>query len=92
MKFGMKGTRQYATAQDTSPPLKSATYIRQVVGSLLYYRHAIDNTILPTLYGISTQQSKPAQNTLKNTSALLTMSTPTKTPSSNITLATWYLM
>ena len=59
MKFGMKGTRQYATAQDTSPPLKYAAYIQYVVGSLLYYGRAIDNTILPALNDTSTQQSKP---------------------------------
>ena len=64
--FGPKGTRQYATAPDTSPPLSSPTYIQQVVGSLLYYARALDNTILPALNDISTQQSKPTQNTLKN--------------------------
>jgi hypothetical protein len=69
--FGGKGTRQYATAPDLSPPLSSSKYIQQVVGSLLYYARALDNTILPALNDISTQQSKPTQNTLKKCKRLL---------------------
>ena len=69
--FGGKGTRQYATAPDTSPPLPSPKYIQQVVGSLLYYARALDNTILPALNAISTQQSQPTENTLKQCKRLL---------------------
>ena len=69
--FGGKGTRQYATAPDLSPPLPSPTYIQQVVGSLLYYARALDNTILPALNDISTQQSKPTENSLKKCKRLL---------------------
>ena len=69
--YGEKGTRQYATAPDISPPLESPTYIQQVVGSLLYYARALDNTILPALNDISTQQSKPTQTTLKKCKRLL---------------------
>ncbi len=69
--FGGKGTRQYATAPDLSPPLPSPTYIQQVVGSLLYYARALDNIILPALNDISTQQSKPTENSLKKCKRLL---------------------
>ena len=69
--FGGKGTRQYATTPDISPPLSSPKYIQQVVGSLLYYARALDNTILPALNDISTQQSKPTENTLKKCKRLL---------------------
>ena len=65
IKYGGKSTRQYDTAPDSSPPLPSPTYIQQVVSSLLYYTRTLDNIILPALNDISTQQSKPAGNTLK---------------------------
>ena len=71
IKYGAKGTRQYATAPDLSPPLPSPIYIQQVVGSLLHYAGAPDNTIMPALNDISTQQSKPTKNTLMKCKKLL---------------------
>ena len=59
MKYGSKGTQQYVTAPDSSPPLPSPTYIQQIVGSLLYYTRALDDTILTALNDISSQQSNP---------------------------------
>ena len=67
----VKGTRQYATAPESLPPLQSPTCIQQVIGSLLYHTCALDNTILPALNDISTQQSKPTENTLKKCKRLL---------------------
>ena len=71
IKCGSKGTRQYATAPDTSPPLPSPTYIQQIVGSLLYYARALDNTILTALNDISSQQSNPTETTLLKCKRLL---------------------
>ena len=55
--------QQYAPAPDASPQLdnKGTKQIQSIVGSLLYYARAIDNTILPALNTISAQQSKPTQ-------------------------------
>jgi len=71
IKYGSKGKRQYATAPDSSPPLPSPTYIQQIVGSLLYYARALDNTILTALNDISSQQSNPTETTLKKCRRLL---------------------
>ena len=69
--FGERCTRQYVTATDSSPPLRSSIYIQQVEGSLLYYARALDNTILPALNDIYTQQRKLTENTLKKSKILL---------------------
>eukprot|EP00957_Ditylum_brightwellii_P012139 916620-Ditylum_brightwellii.AAC.1 len=52
---------QYAAPPNTSACLdKSATCnIQSIVRMFLYYGYAIDNTILPTLNEISTDQAKP---------------------------------
>lgn len=42
-----------------------------MICSLLYYSRALDNTILQALDAISTQQSKPTQDTLKKCKRLL---------------------
>ena len=69
--FGQKGIRKLATSQDNSPLLKSPTYTQQVVGSLLYYARAIESTILLSLNGISSQQSKSTEKTLQKCKILL---------------------
>ena len=69
--YGGKGTRQYVTVPDSSPPLSSPTYIQQVVGSSLYYDRALNNTILPALNAIFTQQSKPTEQTKTKCQRLL---------------------
>ena len=55
------GQRQYAPAPDTSPALSlsDTTRIQGIVGSLLYYARAIDNTLLPALNTIAASQSSP---------------------------------
>ena len=62
-----RGDRQYAAKPDTSSPLlpKDITTVQSIVGSLLYYARAIDNTLLPALNSIAAQQSKPTENTMK---------------------------
>ena len=65
VKFGKKGTRQYATAPDNSPTLsaKDANHIQSTTGSFLFYRRAIDNTILLALNEIASAQSQPTEQT-----------------------------
>ena len=67
------GQRQYAKAPDSSPQLddKGTKRIQSIVGSLLYYARAIDNTILPALNSISAQQSKPTTATHQRCQSLL---------------------
>ena len=64
--YATKITRQYATAPDTSPLLnpKDTKYIQSVTGSFLYYRRILEQTILPALNKIASEQSKPTQNTM----------------------------
>jgi hypothetical protein len=52
---------QYTADKDVSPFLnkEETKYIQAVAGTLLYYGWAVDNTILPTLSAIATEQSKP---------------------------------
>ena len=67
------GQRQYASAPDSSPSLDSdaVTRVQAIVGSLLYYGRAIDNTILPALNTIAHQQSRPTRQTMARCSTLL---------------------
>ena len=63
--------RQCAT-EDTSPIVaKHTKYVQSVVGGLGYYARAIDNTFLPALSSISTQQSKPTENTMRKVKRIL---------------------
>jgi len=47
------------------------TYIRQVVGSFLYYARAVNLTMLTTLSDIASEQSKPTEKTMKRVKKLL---------------------
>ena len=58
-------TKQLATPLDTSPPIpegKKRTR-KQIIGSLLYYAHTMDCTMLPTNNTLAEQQSSPNKNT-----------------------------
>jgi hypothetical protein len=61
--YGQK--TQLAPLSDNSPTLnsKETTRIQAIVGSLLYYAHAVDPTMLPALNEICTQQSSPTEST-----------------------------
>ena len=64
---------QYADPLDAAEYLynKETNPIQQVCGTFLYYAIAIDNTILPALSDISSEQSKAKKNTEKQVSSLL---------------------
>jgi hypothetical protein len=65
---------QYAPPPDDTDLLKTKQEIRRIqaiVGTFLYYARAIDCTMLPALNQISTQQSKPTQQTNEDANMLL---------------------
>ncbi len=70
-QYGAKA--QYATDDDTSPPLtgKEAKYVQKVAGTLLYYARAADSTILPALSAIATKQANPTKKTRATIKQLL---------------------
>jgi hypothetical protein len=57
----------------TPPPLSPAKtkYIQAVAGTLLYYRRAVDSTILTSLSYLATEQNKPMQKTIATVKQLL---------------------
>ena len=57
---------QYADTPDTSPVLdsKAKTRIQEIIGVFLYYARAVDNTMLPALGTLATQQAAPTQHTM----------------------------
>ena len=65
--------RQFVPDPDTSARLdpQLTTRVQSIVGSLLYYGRAVDNSILPALNTISAHQSCPTQNTLARCHHLL---------------------
>jgi hypothetical protein len=54
---------------DTSPPLSDAEikHIQRVIGSILYYVHAVDLTVLMALSTIASKQAHGTENTMQNT-------------------------
>ena len=60
-------TIKYADSLDAAEYLseKETNFVQQVCGTLLYYAIAIDNTIIPVLSDISSEQYKATKNTEK---------------------------
>jgi hypothetical protein len=50
---------------DSYPPLdkQGKKNVQEVIGTLLYYARCADNTMLPALGSLATQQANPTQNT-----------------------------
>ena len=71
IQYGQK--IQYADPLDTSEYLsdKETNLLQQVCGTFLYYAIAINNTILPALSDISSEQSKATTKTAKQVAKLL---------------------
>jgi len=70
-KYGTKV--QFADLPSISPCLDAmdTKCIQEIVGVLLYYVHAIDNTLLTALDTIATQQAKSSQATMEVITQLL---------------------
>ena len=64
---------QYNVPIDTSPRLTPAAslLLQSTIGSLLFYSHAVDTSMLPGLNEISTQQSDPTTNNQLKVNQLL---------------------
>ena len=71
IQYGQK--IQYADPLDTSEYFsdKETNLVQQLYGTLLYYSIAINNTIIPALSYISSEQSKSTTNTEKQVTKLL---------------------
>ena len=71
IQYGQKV--QYTYPLDTAEYLsdKETNLVQQVCGTFLYYSIAIDNTILPALSDISSEQSKSTTNTTKQVAMIL---------------------
>jgi hypothetical protein len=56
-----------------SPPLsnKDIKYVQQVIGSILYYTHAVNLTVLMVLSTIASKQAEGMENTMLKTKQLL---------------------
>ncbi len=52
-------------------PQTGQKYIQEVIGMLLYYARCVNNTMLPALGSLATQQANPTQNTKKMVHQLL---------------------
>jgi hypothetical protein len=54
---------QYAESQDKSPfyNKEDTKHVQAVMGTLLYYAHAVDSMILTALSSLATEQAKPTQ-------------------------------
>ena len=64
---------QYADPLETAEYLsnKETNLVQQACGTFLYYAIAIDNTILPALRNISSEQSKATTNTANHVAKIL---------------------
>ena len=68
------GAKQQFAPEDNCTPFLSTQdtkQVQQVVGTLLYYARAIDNTILPALNDIVANQSAPTSNAAQQITQLL---------------------
>ena len=64
---------QYANDTNNSPPLgpKELTRLQQIIGTLLFYARAIDNTMLVALGTLAAAQTKGTEQTMEATVQLL---------------------
>ena len=67
------GSKQQSPHYDTTPPLNPTDIktVQQIVGVLLYYGRALDNTVLKALNTIASAQSKGTEATLDACTRLL---------------------
>jgi hypothetical protein len=58
---------QYAAPDDDSPLLDTADIkcVQEILGTLLFYARAVDNTMLTAIGAIATQQSKGTKQTMQ---------------------------
>ena len=68
-----RSNQQYAMPTDSSQPAtkEEDKFIRQVIGTLLYYTRAVDPTLLVALSALASMQAKPAKHTVELVTWLL---------------------
>ena len=71
IQYGQKLQYEYPLDAAEYLSYKETNPVQQVWGTFLYYAISIDNTILPSLSDISSEQSKATQNTEKRVAKLL---------------------
>jgi hypothetical protein len=66
-------TIQYAKHKDTSKRLSNEEkkIIQQVLGTFMYYGHAVDSTMLTALNSITSTQVNPTEETMENVKLFL---------------------
>jgi hypothetical protein len=64
---------QLTAAPDTSPPLSpgDTKRVQEILGTLLYYARAVDNTMLPAINSLASEQSQGTKNTMRKIVQLL---------------------
>lgn len=72
-QYTKQGGRQYVKTTPSSPFLNKleTRWVQSALGGLLFYARALDNTMLPTLNDLSTEQACPTQQTKNNLHRLL---------------------
>ena len=70
-KYGAK--IQYAKQDSTAPPINpmEKKVIQKVCGKFLFYRRAVDSTVLTPISAIALQSANPTKETLSHTNQLL---------------------
>ena len=65
--------QQFTKAESNEPVLGKETkkYIQQVLGTFLYYAHAVDPTMLVALSAITSEQASPKKPTMKKVDQFL---------------------
>ncbi len=71
IKYGAK--IQYAKQESTAPPVNPTEkkFIQKVCGKFLFYRRAVDSTVLTPICAIALQSANPTQETFAHTNQLL---------------------
>jgi hypothetical protein len=64
-QYGAK--TQYAESQDKSTLLnkEDIKHVQAIIGTLLYYAHAVNSTILTALSSLATEQAKPMEKMME---------------------------
>ena len=73
IRFGPKGTRQYAEPADSSPypSSKDTKYSQSISKRCLYYAQCIDNTIIPVLNELDSQHSQSTKSIMVKSLSLV---------------------
>jgi hypothetical protein len=63
-QYGIKVQKPEPIDMSLPTSAKDKKYIKQVVGTLLYYARSVDNTVLVALSSITAEQANPSEDML----------------------------